>query len=116
MLKTKLAAKLHSITLTGSDLHYEGSIALDKNYLDASGMEPFERVDIYNITNGQRFSTYILEAPAGSETVMVNGAAARLVQKGDQVIVCAYRHYGPDEYQGPRVLLFGKKNKFKIQK
>mgnify|MGYP002717174949 CR=1 FL=1 len=115
MLITKLSSKLHQITVTEADLYYEGSIALDEVFLKESGMEEFERVDIYNINNGERFSTYILKAPQGSRQAMLNGAAARLVQVGDKVIVCAYRNYPPNGYQSPTVLLFQENNTFTHQ-
>src|ERR1700741_891300 len=103
MLLTLMKAKLHRETVTQADLDYEGSIAIDRDLLDASGILPHEQVDVLNITNGQRFTTYAIEAPRGSRVIGVNGAAARLVQKGDKVIVVTYgllpaeeaRHYAP---------------------
>lgn len=90
MLLTMLKAKLHRATVTQADLDYEGSIAIDRDLLDASGILPNEQVDVLNITNGARFTTYAIEAPRGSKVIGVNGAAARLVQKNDLVIVVAY--------------------------
>lgn len=111
MLITRLHAKLHRACVTGADLHYEGSIAIDKDLLRLAQMTPYEKVDIYNINNGQRFSTYIIEAAAGSKEVSLNGAAARMVQKGDRIIVCAYRHYSMDENPlEPRVVLLDEFN------
>jgi aspartate 1-decarboxylase len=103
MLLTMMKAKLHRATVTQADLEYEGSIAIDKDLLDASGILPHEQVDVLNITTGGRFTTYAIEAPRGSRTVGVNGAAARLVQSGDKVIVVTYcqmeaelaRNYAP---------------------
>ena len=103
MLVTMMKAKLHRATVTQADLEYEGSIAIDRNLLDASGILPHEQVDVLNITNGARFTTYAIEAPRGSRTIGVNGAAARLVQRGDKVIVVTYcqmeaemaRNYAP---------------------
>ncbi len=103
MLLTLLKAKLHRATVTQADLDYEGSIAIDRDLLDASGILPHEQVDVLNITNGQRFTTYAIEAPRGSRVIGVNGAAARLVQKGDKVIIVTYgilpavkaRNYSP---------------------
>lgn len=112
MLITKLSSKLHQITVTEADLYYEGSIALDEVFLKESGMEEFEKVDIYNINNGARFSTYVLKSPKGSKQAMLNGAAARMVQVGDKIIVCAYRHYEQTQYHGPTVLLFNDDNTF----
>jgi aspartate 1-decarboxylase len=90
MLLTMLKSKLHRGVVTDSDLQYEGSIGIDADLLRAANMLPNERVDVLNINNGQRFSTYVIEALAGSGQIIVNGAAARLVQKGDLVIICAF--------------------------
>ena len=90
MLITVLRGKLHRAVATGADLHYEGSIGIDANLLDASGIQPNERVDIYNVDNGERFSTYAIPAERGTRQIVVNGAAARKVQKGDKLIICAY--------------------------
>lgn len=90
MLLTMLKAKLHRATVTGADLDYEGSIAIDRDLLDVSGLLPYEQVDVLNISTGSRFTTYAIEAPRGSREVSVNGAAARLVQKGDKLIVVGY--------------------------
>lgn len=85
-----LKAKLHRATVTGADMDYEGSIAIDRDLLDASGILPHEQVDVLNINTGGRFTTYAIEAARGSRDVAVNGAAARLVQIGDKVIIVAY--------------------------
>ena len=90
MLLTLMRAKLHRATVTQADLDYEGSIAIDRDLLDASTILPHEQVDVLNITTGARFTTYAIEAPRGSKVIGVNGAAARLVQKGDKVIIVAY--------------------------
>jgi len=103
MLVTMMKAKLHRATVTQADLDYEGSIAIDRDLLDASGILPHEQVDVLNITTGARFTTYAIEAPRGSKVIGVNGAAARLVQKNDKVIVVTYcqldateaRNYAP---------------------
>ena len=103
MLLTMMKAKLHRATVTQADVDYEGSIAVDRDLLDASGILPHEQVDVLNITTGARFTTYAIEAPRGSRVIGVNGAAARLVQTGDKVIVVAYcqidaaeaRNYAP---------------------
>ncbi len=90
MLLTMLKAKLHRAAVTQCDLHYEGSISIDKDLLDASGILVNERVDIWNITNGARVSTYAIEAPRGSKTFGVNGAAARFFQQGDRIIIASW--------------------------
>jgi aspartate 1-decarboxylase len=90
MLLTMMKSKLHRATVTQSDLEYEGSIAIDRDLLDTARILPHEQVDVWNITNGLRFTTYAIEAPRGSRVVGVNGAAARLVQKGDRVIIASW--------------------------
>jgi aspartate 1-decarboxylase len=97
MLLTMMKAKLHRATVTQADLHYEGSIAIDRDLLDRAGILPHEQVDVLNINNGQRFTTYAIEAPRGSRVFGVNGAAARLVQAGDRIIVVAYCHIPAEE-------------------
>lgn len=87
---TLLKAKLHKATVTHAELDYEGSCAIDSDFLDAAGMHEYEQIEIYNITNGNRFSTYIIRGEAGSGVISVNGAAAHLADPGDRVIICAY--------------------------
>ena len=112
MLLTLMRAKLHRATVTQADLDYEGSIAIDKDLLDASTLLPHEQVDVLNITTGARFTTYVIEAPRGSRTVGVNGAAARLVQAGDKVIVVAYGQLPAEQARqhSPVVVLLGDGN------
>lgn len=100
MLLTLLKAKIHRATVTQCDLHYEGSISIDSALLEASGILPNEQVDVLNIHSGARFTTYAIEAPAGSGTIGINGAAARLAQMGDLVIIVAYAQM--DEAQAKR--------------
>lgn len=90
MLLTMMKAKLHRAVVTQADLDYEGSIAIDRDLLEAAGILPHEQVDVWNITSGARFTTYAIEAPRGSRVFGVNGAAARLVQKGDRIIVATW--------------------------
>lgn len=90
MILNMLKAKLHGATLTMTDLHYEGSIAIDADLLDAAGILPFEHVDIWNVTNGNRLATYAIEGERGSGQIMLNGAAARLAHAGDKVIIAAF--------------------------
>lgn len=85
-----LRAKLHRATVTEADLHYEGSCGIDAALLEAANMRPYERIELYNIHNGERFTTYIIEAPAGSGTISLNGAAARKAHVGDLLIICTY--------------------------
>jgi len=115
MLLTLMKAKLHRATVTQADLEYEGSIAIDRDLLDASGILPHEQVDVLNITNGARFTTYALEAPRGSKVIGVNGAAARLVQARDKVIVVAYCQMPAEEARNyaPTVVLLDDGNTIK---
>ncbi len=85
-----LKSKIHRATLTATNLDYEGSIAIDRNLMEAADLLPGEQVHVLNINNGERLITYVIEAPAGSGTVMLNGAAARLGMKGDLVIILSY--------------------------
>jgi aspartate 1-decarboxylase len=112
MRVTLLKAKLHRAVVTGADLHYEGSIAIGPELIRAAGLLPWERVDIYNVTNGQRFSTYVIPGRTRGE-ILVNGAAARLVQPGDQVIIAAYADFEVDEARThrPTVVLLDAENR-----
>ncbi len=110
MRRTFLRAKLHRATVTAADPDYEGSIALDRALCREAGLLEFERVDVYDITNGARFTTYVIYGERGQ--VQVNGAAARLVRPGDRVIVAAYADLDPTEItrHAPRVVLLGEAN------
>ena len=107
MQLTLLKGKIHRATITQCDLNYEGSISVDAALLERSGILPHEQVDVLNINNGERFTTYAIPAPAGSGTIGVNGAAARLAQKGDLVIIVAYARMEEAEAKSfsPRILL-----------
>ena len=115
MLVTMMKAKLHRATVTQADLDYEGSIAIDGALLDASGILPHEQVDVLNISTGARFTTYAIEAPRGSRVIGVNGAAARLVQAGDKVIVVSYCQLDASEARNyhPTVVLLDDANQIK---
>ena len=115
MLVTLMKAKMHSATVTQADLEYEGSIAIDRYLLDVSGILPHEQVDVLNITTGARFTTYAIEAPRGSKVIGVNGAGARLVQTGAQVIVVTYGMLPSEEARNysPTVVLLGDGNEIK---
>jgi aspartate 1-decarboxylase len=110
-----MKAKLHRAVVTQADLHYEGSIAIDRDLLDRAGILPHEQVDVLNIDNGARLTTYAIEAPRGSRTFGVNGAAARLVQKGDRIIVVAYCVLPAEEARNynPTVVLLDENNSVK---
>ncbi|MEO0981573.1 MAG: aspartate 1-decarboxylase [Pseudomonadota bacterium] len=112
MLLNMLKAKLHSAVVTQCDLHYEGSVSIDQDLLDAAGILPHERVDIWNVTNGSRIQTYAIEAPRGSKTIGVNGAAARHFAVGDQVIIAAFASVAAEKARQhkPTVVLLDETN------
>ena len=113
MLLTLLKGKIHRATVTQCDLNYEGSISVDAALLERSGILAHEQVDVLNINNGERFTTYAIPAAAGSGMIGINGAAARLAQKGDLVIIVAYARMEEAEAKAfqPRVLLVDSNNK-----
>ena len=113
MQLTLLKGKIHRATVTQCDLNYEGSISVDATLLERSGILAHEQVDVLNIANGERFTTYAIAAPAGSGTIGINGAAARLAQKGDLVIIVAYARMEEAQAKScvPRVLLVDGKNR-----
>ncbi len=90
MQSIMLKAKLHRTRVTHSELEYEGSCAIDGTLLDTAGIREYEQIEIYNINNGERFTTYAIRAEAGSGIISVNGAAAHKANPGDRVIICAY--------------------------
>ncbi|MBU2570170.1 aspartate 1-decarboxylase [Methylotuvimicrobium sp. KM2] len=112
MQTTMLKAKLHRATVTYSELGYEGSCAIDSDILDRAGIREYEQIQIYNINNGERFTTYAIKAEAGSRIFSVNGAAARLACPGDIIIVCAYAILDQQELADykPTLLYFNDKN------
>ena len=108
MLRTMLQAKLHRATVTHADLQYEGSCGIDEALLEAAGLREFQYIELYNINNGARFTTYIINSPRGSGEISLNGAAARQAAVGDLLIICAYSTYSEAElvnYQPTIVLL-----------
>jgi aspartate 1-decarboxylase len=113
MQLTLLKGKIHRATVTQCDLHYEGSISVDCALLERAGILAHEQVDVLNITTGNRFTTYTLAAPAGSGLIGINGAAARLAQKGDLVIIVAYARMDEAEAKSftPRVVLVDEANR-----
>jgi len=90
MIRRMLKSKMHRVTVTDADVEYEGSITIDESLMDSANILPFEQVHIYNISNGNRFVTYCIEGKRGSGEICINGAAARLAKKGDQVIIATY--------------------------
>ena len=99
MQRTMLQAKLHRVRVTQSELHYEGSCAIDDDLLDAAGIREYQAIDIYNVTNGERFSTYAIRAERGSRTISVNGAAAHKADPGDILIIATFSIYSELELQ-----------------
>ena len=106
MLRTMLKSKIHRATVTGSDLHYVGSITIDPDLLEAADILAHEQVHVVDVDNGARFETYTIAGERGSGTVQVNGAAARLVHRGDTIIVISYAQYDSAELRDhePRVV------------
>jgi len=94
---TMLKAKLHRACVTHSELDYEGSCAIDGDLLNFSGIREYEQIQIYNVTNGERFTTYAIRAEGGSKIISVNGAAAHKAAVGDRLIICAYSEYSEAE-------------------
>ena len=107
-----LKSKIHRATITDANLNYEGSLAVDKNLLDEAGLLPYERIKIYNINNGTRIETYLIEGEAGSGIISLNGAAARKGEVGDLIIIVSYALYSPEELQNykPKVILLNSDN------
>lgn len=97
MRRTLFKSKIHGATLTGTDLDYEGSISLDRELMEAADLLPSEKVQVLNLSTGSRLETYVIEAPAGSGEVRLNGPAARRGQAGDRVIVVSYAEYEEEE-------------------
>jgi len=97
MQLTLLKSKLHRATITQADLHYVGSITIDENLMDQSGILEYEQVCIADIDNGNRFETYVIKGERGSGTICVNGAAARHVSVGDKIIIMCYASLTPEE-------------------
>jgi aspartate 1-decarboxylase len=99
MQRTMLKSKIHRASVTHSELHYEGSCAIDENLLEAADIREYQQIDIYNVNNGERFTTYAIRAERGSGTISINGAAARRAMVGDLVIIAAYANYSEMELE-----------------
>ena len=113
MIITMLKAKIHRATVTESNLNYVGSITIDRDLMEASGILEYEKVSVVDIDNGSRFDTYVIEGDCGSGVICVNGAAARLVQPGDKVIILAYCQLDSEEAENhsPKIVFVGSGNK-----
>jgi aspartate 1-decarboxylase len=115
MKRIVLRSKLHKAVVTEADLEYEGSLALDSNLMKAADMIPFEQVYVYNVSNGERFSTYLIKAKEGSGTVGVFGAAAHKAGLGDKLIVVTYVFLDDEETEffRPKILILDERNRIK---
>lgn len=115
MLRSMLKSKIHKATITEADLNYEGSITIDSGLMEAADLLPFEQIMVYNISNGSRFDTYVIEGERGSGSICLNGAAARKGSPGDLIIIASYGLYSEDEIAGGKSILVwvDAKNKLK---
>jgi aspartate 1-decarboxylase len=118
MSRTMLRSKIHRVAVTERNVAYEGSVTLDASLLAAAGALPYERVEVYGVTNGARFATYFIEGTPGSGICCVNGAAAHLVKEGDLLILCTYGEFTDAEahQHNPQVVLISEGNKIKVIK
>ena len=110
MQRIMLRGKLHQARVTHAVLNYEGSCGIDQDFLDAAGIVEYEAIDIYNIENGERFSTYAISGERGSRMISLNGAAARKAAVGDRIIICAYGPMTEDEQHKPRLVYLDAQN------
>lgn len=113
MMRTLLFAKIHRATVTAANIHYVGSITIDSELLQASGIRPYERVQVVDVDNGERLETYVMAGPAGSGAIELNGAAARRIHVGDKVIIMAYAQVAeplPEDW-APTVVLVDEHNR-----
>jgi len=113
MLISMLKCKLHRAIVTECDLHYQGSLKIDADLIAAAGLLVNEYIEVYNIDNGERFATYVIEGKAGSGVIGLNGAAARKAALGDKIIICAYASMTEEEAKRhkPRIVILGPGNK-----
>ena len=115
MKRTMLKAKIQKLTVTEANLEYEGSLTLDSGLMETADMKPFEQVHVYNISNGERFLTYLIKGPKDSGAVGVNGAAVHKAKEGDRLIVASYVVLEEEEidFFMPKILIVGEDNKVK---
>lgn len=113
MRRTMCKSKIHRAVLTGADLHYEGSLTVDRELMDAADLREFEKVQVVNVNNGARLETYVIEGAAGTGVMQLNGAAARLGMPGDHVIVISYGEFEDAELGDfePRIVFVGEGNR-----
>lgn len=105
MQRIFLKSKIHRAIVTEADLNYEGSLSLDRDLMIAADLMPFEQIKVYNVSNGERFDTYIIEAPAGSGTVCLNGAAARKGAVGDVIIIVCYALFSEEDIEKGKTIV-----------
>ncbi len=112
MLATYLKSKIHRAVVTQAELDYVGSITIDENLMEACGILEYEKVQVADVNNGNRLETYVIAGERGSGVICLNGAAARLVNEGDKVIIMRYAHMTPEEFaeNPPKVVFVNKKN------
>jgi aspartate 1-decarboxylase len=115
MQRIMLKSKIHRATVTDANLNYEGSITIDEGLMKSADLVPFEKVSIYNVSNGERFSTYVIKGKKNAGVICLNGAAARKVSKGDLIIIASYVMVENDEAKGwlPKCVLVDGKNRAK---
>lgn len=118
MTREMLRAKVHRITVTERNVEYEGSLTLDATLMQACDMVPYEKIDVYDVDNANRFSTYLIEGPAGSGACCVNGAAAHLVEVGHKLIIASYCAVDETKIRGhqPKVVLVDASNRITVVK
>ena len=118
MQRVMLKSKLHRVSVTHSELEYEGSCAIDVSLLEASNIKEYEQISIYNITNGQRFTTYAIQAERDSGIISINGAAAHKADPGDKLIIATFANYNEIELKKykPLLVYVGQQNKITITK
>ena len=112
MKRTLLNSKIHKATVTDSRIDYEGSCEIDRVLLDSAGILPYEKIDIYNITNGERFTTYAIEGKPDSGSICINGAACHKANIGDKIIICVYIDLEVSEIKNhsPKIIHVDEKN------
>lgn len=110
-----LKCKIHRAVITDANLNYEGSLTVDATLMKEAGLIPFEKVKVYNINNGERFDTYVIEGPPGSGTIALNGAAARKGMIGDLIIIASYAMYSAEDLVGyfPQIVVLNADNEIK---
>jgi aspartate 1-decarboxylase len=115
MKRVLLKSKIHRATVTEANINYEGSITVDRDLMDAADLIPYEQVHIFNIINGQRFFTYVIEGKPGSGVICTNGAAAHLAREGDTIIIASFASYNENECKRhePKLVYVSEKNKIK---